>query len=1378
MKHSRRPGQPMPTEHLVIKAAVLLAAVFVCGTGFGQSYIYQLPPIPPDTFLDIDGITDDRLAGGIYIPLSGGRPQAFVFDGFQFQLFDPPPEIGLGADGGGMNNRAHIVGEASHQDGRHGSFLLKEGAFSFIHAPGSARTTALDINDSGTVIGLVEFDNEDKGKESDQGFVWQDGQIQLFSSPSYENTTFLAIDNYGIILGVHFDNPIDFKHFLFDGTEFTSIDIDVPGAARTVAASMNDWGVVAGSYWESLEELVARPFIFDGVTYTKLEGPEGGSAIKTINNNFDLVGRFREPDQEAVGFIGYFGDNDDILQPKGDILAKVTTLADIDSQSGRKIDTTMATLYLQEAQVRQQVSGESDNDYRAFLESQPRQLTDRIVTAIEHDGLASFADVPVFQLQSRSGRQFVERAYYSLDIRETSTEECVPGPPMCAETQRVFFTNALIPNLVVDQINPQELTISLLPLDAIVQKRELIDTLTRLGPEHYTDPENQASSIVDVVENTPTPAGLECIRRSVYAERLALSAARFSQDLIGDMLGGVEALIHDLIDDVLVSKNAQLQKSSKRYDNLKAELDLERLQNQNWIGFQGGDEAVKNRLLAQMSVLRDSDQALEISLFAETAQVISNAVFSAVNAALVEAKMEESVAAATAKDFKDYVDTLLKTAITQGVSGAAPAVKRAISEITKANRSNLFDSPVPYAYTALSNDSLAASATLMAGCNSANPAGFLSDRSEYNLVNQQVGDLQVISKSITAYSTAISDAFGGQGAEIIGLLGPKGRAVKKIMDVAKYASNGITFGVPALSVYGGMAGPNVSVTSPWPLPGDLGSTLELGLLDKGVAAIYGVEDLPGKSGARNSMHADRLIRGQKLTGGKQILLFHNMLNDASETLVIAIETLASALAADDFINVIESIAGENSALHANLAFGAAVSDIGTLVQGTDMGDAILSSQQNGFALERAFYEETWARTFSLLDTLIYDVLLLTTEGPDDSEYRARRDHIAAELASMITRIDVLTSAVAAVTETASTLITSPAITVANLQVLSNKSATSSISETNETFRVSATIRNLGNEEVNGLSAVLSSDLQAPLISIDSSTEQPVGNGTLGAYDGIEGSGPDEIEIEWPITFTGDPGVTVAIPLYVDLLENAEAPVTFRPGVGVGVLETRLEVTDSDQDGLPDEWEQTHGLSIGQDDAQFDTDADLLSNEVEFQIGSNPNNPDSDADGLTDGDEVLAGANMFATDPLNQDTDGDGDPDNTDESPLDATTSKAPPPGAWPGEPVVEVGKIAVLLDQSNPVATIQVGNAGSGVLNWTAFPANKAIAIARPTAPMVRSGEGILQIRAASTFNFEQFEPLKTHIRVMDISGNVRDYRDIQVIVGNLADQIFLDGFE
>ncbi len=74
----------------------------------------------------------------------------------------------------------------------------------------------------------------------------------------------------------------------------------------------------------------------------------------------------------------------------------------------------------------------------------------------------------------------------------------------------------------------------------------------------------------------------------------------------------------------------------------------------------------------------------------------------------------------------------------------------------------------------------------------------------------------------------------------------------------------------------------------------------------------------------------------------------------------------------------------------------------------------------------------------------------------------------------------------------------------------------------------------------------------------------------------------------------------------------------------------------------------------------DQDADNLSDELEPGLGLDPTNPDTDGDGVADGDEP----NIYGTDPLNPDTDGDGRTDgeelfwtNTDPLVPDAADSQ-------------------------------------------------------------------------------------------------------------------------
>ena len=85
-------------------------------------------------------------------------------------------------------------------------------------------------------------------------------------------------------------------------------------------------------------------------------------------------------------------------------------------------------------------------------------------------------------------------------------------------------------------------------------------------------------------------------------------------------------------------------------------------------------------------------------------------------------------------------------------------------------------------------------------------------------------------------------------------------------------------------------------------------------------------------------------------------------------------------------------------------------------------------------------------------------------------------------------------------------------------------------------------------------------------------------------------------------------------------------------------------SDSDNDGLPDVWEEQFFDNLDQT-AQGDPDSDGLNNAEEFEAGTKPDNADSDDDGYADGVETGTGtwvsAENTGTSPTKSDSDGDG-----------------------------------------------------------------------------------------------------------------------------------------
>ncbi len=207
-----------------------------------------------------------------------------------------------------INDSGQIVGEYVYGTtlGQRGGFLLSYGVFTPIAYPGATFTRALGINRYGDIVGDHQKEGNNNGSGNQFGYLLKNGVFSNLQFPNSELTIACGINSTGDVVGWYNDNQGTHGFVLRAGV-YTSIDF--PGAAAfTQAWKINDSGEVVGRY-TGANDGKYHIFILSNGIFTTVPDVPGSSEtavleVGGLNSAGDIVTQYCTGKQCGLGSVG------------------------------------------------------------------------------------------------------------------------------------------------------------------------------------------------------------------------------------------------------------------------------------------------------------------------------------------------------------------------------------------------------------------------------------------------------------------------------------------------------------------------------------------------------------------------------------------------------------------------------------------------------------------------------------------------------------------------------------------------------------------------------------------------------------------------------------------------------------------------------------------------------------------------------------------------------------------------------------------------------------------------------------------------------------------------------------------------------------------
>jgi probable HAF family extracellular repeat protein len=299
---------------MLIKRLIQLV-ILLCGIQSTQAYGQVVGPLasaqsdktPKYRIVDLG-----HLPGGLgsYATAINKSGQIAGFDYFNYEnntisvprafLYDDGRIVDLGTLGGvasaatGINVHGHVVGSASIASdpyfSRHAFFY--DGTMHDVGTLGGSTSEALRINKTDQVVGYARLNDF-----VSHAFLYDGSIHDLGTLREMTNSQANDINDQGQIVGVSWDSntvPTNFRAFLYDGTFH---DLGTLGGSTSIAAAINNKGVVVGT--SQILSGVNHAFLYDGSMHDLGSFADGITFANAINKRGQVVGSWATYDAQG-----------------------------------------------------------------------------------------------------------------------------------------------------------------------------------------------------------------------------------------------------------------------------------------------------------------------------------------------------------------------------------------------------------------------------------------------------------------------------------------------------------------------------------------------------------------------------------------------------------------------------------------------------------------------------------------------------------------------------------------------------------------------------------------------------------------------------------------------------------------------------------------------------------------------------------------------------------------------------------------------------------------------------------------------------------------------------------------------------------------------